>query len=54
VFQTMLLEALPRPVDRRVYEHTMHGKSPVGAHDGPGAEQRARAPRRTGFWRRPQ
>jgi ABC-type multidrug transport system fused ATPase/permease subunit len=54
VFQTMLLEALPRPVDRRVYEHTMHGRSPVGAHDGPGAEQRARAPRRTGFWRRPQ
>ena len=54
VFQTMLLEALPRPADRRVYEHTMHGRSPLVAQDGPPAEQRARSPRRTGIWRRPQ
>ena len=53
VFQTMLLEALPRPAERRVYEHTMHGRA-LGGHDGPGAEQRPRSRQRSGLWRRPE
>jgi energy-coupling factor transporter ATP-binding protein EcfA2 len=53
VFQTMLLDALPRPAERRVYEHTMHGRR-LGEEDGPGAEQRPRSRQRSGFWRRPE
>ena len=53
VFQTMLLEALPRPAERRVYEHTMHGRPP-GEQDGPRAQQRPRSRQRSGFWRRPE
>ena len=53
VFQTMLLEALPRPAERRVYEHTMHGRPP-GEQGGPGAEHRPRSRQRSGIWRRPE
>jgi ABC-type multidrug transport system ATPase subunit len=36
VFQTMLMEALPRPAERKVFEHTMGDKGLSGASDGLG------------------